>query len=92
MKNLNEQIERINNLSGYQLGVVINEQTPPTTPPTNTTNKVQPTDDGKSNLIQVLMNHLEHMKKDSKFDANAVCDTIINNCNNFKNKKDVFAK
>ena len=28
MKNLNEEIEKINNLSNYQLGVVINEQEP----------------------------------------------------------------
>ena len=48
--------------------------------------------DEKQNLIKVLMDKLNYMKTDNKFDANAVCQTIINNCNNFKNKTDIFAK
>ena len=47
--------------------------------------------DDKQNLIQVLRDKLISMESDNKFDANAVADTIINNCNNFKNKKDIFA-
>lgn len=48
--------------------------------------------DEKQNLIKVLMDKLNYMKTDNKFDANAVCQTIMNNCNNFKNKTDIFAK
>ena len=54
-------------------------------------NEQQSTDDGKSKLIQVLINHLTYMKNDKKFTGDDVCETIINNCNHFKNKTDIFA-
>ena len=47
--------------------------------------------DEKTNLIQVLTDKLNSMKSDSQFTANDVCETIINNCNHFKNKTDIFA-
>ena len=47
--------------------------------------------DEKTDLIQVLTDKLESMKSNPQFTANDVCETIINNCNHFKNKTDIFA-
>ena len=47
--------------------------------------------DEKTNLIQVLTDKLESMKSNPQFTAEDVCETIINNCNHFKNKTDIFA-
>jgi hypothetical protein len=47
--------------------------------------------DEKTDLIQVLTDKLESMKSNTQFTANDVCETIINNCNHFKNKTDIFA-
>jgi hypothetical protein len=55
-------------------------------------NEQESTDDGKGELIQVMMDKLESMKNDQKFTANGVCEILINNCNHFKNKTDIFAK
>ena len=55
-------------------------------------NEQESTDDGKGELIQVMMDKLESMKNDQKFTANNVCEVLINNCNHFKNKTDIFAK
>jgi hypothetical protein len=46
--------------------------------------------DEKTNLIQVLTDKLESMKSNPQFTADDVCETIINNCNHFKNKTDIF--
>ena len=54
-------------------------------------NEQQSTDDGKSELIQVLINKLNYMKNDSRFTGDDVCEVTINNCNHFKNKTDIFA-
>lgn len=48
--------------------------------------------DEKANLIQVLTDKLESMKSNTQFTAEDVCETIINNCNHFKNKTDIFAQ
>ena len=48
--------------------------------------------DEKTDLIQVLTDKLESMKSNTQFTANDVCETIINNCNHFKNKTDIFAQ
>jgi hypothetical protein len=48
--------------------------------------------DEKTNLIQVLTDKLESMKSNPQFTADDVCETIINNCNHFKNKTDIFAQ
>ena len=47
--------------------------------------------DQKEDLIQVLTDKLESMKSNTQFTADDVCETIINNCNHFKNKTDIFA-
>jgi hypothetical protein len=47
--------------------------------------------DQKDDLIQVLTDKLESMKSNTQFTADDVCETIINNCNHFKNKTDIFA-
>jgi len=44
----------------------------------------------KEFLIQVLINHLNYMKTDQRFQPNEVAQTIINDCNNFLQKKDIF--
>jgi hypothetical protein len=44
----------------------------------------------KEFLIQVLTNHLNNMKMDKQWLANEVAQTIINDCNNFLQKKDIF--
>jgi hypothetical protein len=44
----------------------------------------------KEFLIQVLTNHLNNMKTDTRWQPNEVAQTIINDCNNFLQKKDVF--
>lgn len=49
-------------------------------------------EDPKTKLITVLTNKLESMKNDTQFDADSVCEVIINNCNHFKNKTDIFSK
>ena len=48
--------------------------------------------DEKAGLIQVLTDKLESMKSNPQFTADDVCETIINNCNHFKNKTDIFAQ
>jgi Cdc6-like AAA superfamily ATPase len=50
------------------------------------------TDDGKSKLIQVMMDKLNSMKDNQNFTADDVCEVLTNNCNHFKNKTDIFAK
>ena len=47
--------------------------------------------DEKTNLIQVLTDKLESMKSNPQFTAEDVCETIINNCNHFKNKTEIIA-
>lgn len=44
----------------------------------------------KEFLIQVLINKLNNMKTDTRWQPNEVAQTIINNCNNFLQKKDIF--
>ena len=44
----------------------------------------------KEFLIQVLINHLNNMKTDTRWQPNEVAQTIINDCNNFLQKKDIF--
>jgi hypothetical protein len=46
----------------------------------------------KNDLIKVLMDKLKFMLEGNKFTADDVCDVIINNCNHFKNKTDIFAE
>jgi hypothetical protein len=48
--------------------------------------------DEKADLIQVLTDKLESMKSNTQVTAEDVCETIINNCNHFKNKTDIFAQ
>ena len=59
--------------------------------PINTLTSGGTTDD-KGKLIQVMMDKLESMKNDQRFTADDVCEVLINNCNHFKNKVDIFAK
>ena len=49
-------------------------------------------EDSKASLIRILRNHLNSMEKDKRFDANAVAQVMINDSNNFINKKDIFSK
>jgi len=49
-------------------------------------------EDSKSYLIRILRNHLKSMEGNESFDADAVADVMINDSNNFKNKKDIFSK
>lgn len=44
----------------------------------------------KEFLIQVLTDKLNRMKSDPKWLAQDVAQTIINNCNNFLGKEDIF--
>jgi hypothetical protein len=55
-------------------------------------NEQESTDDDKSNLIQVMIDKLNSMKDNQNFTADDVCEVLINNCNHFKNKTDIFAK
>lgn len=48
-------------------------------------------DDGKNNLVKVLIDKLTEMKDDANFNANDVYQTVLNNLNHFKNKTDIFA-
>jgi peptidoglycan hydrolase-like protein with peptidoglycan-binding domain len=49
-------------------------------------------EDSKSFLIRILRNHLNSMEKDKGFDANGVAEVMINDSNNFLNKKGIFNK
>jgi peptidoglycan hydrolase-like protein with peptidoglycan-binding domain len=49
-------------------------------------------EDSKAFLIRILRNHLNSMEKDGRFDAKAVAEVMINDSNNFLNKKDIFNK
>ena len=46
---------------------------------------------GKSDLIQVLRNHINSTEKDNKWTAMDVAQTIYNDCANFMNKTDIFS-
>ena len=46
---------------------------------------------GKSDLIQVLRNHINSTEKDNKWTAMDVAQTIYNDCANFMNKADIFS-
>jgi hypothetical protein len=46
---------------------------------------------GKSELIQVLRNHINSTEKDNKWTAMDVAQTIYNDCANFMNKADIFS-
>jgi hypothetical protein len=48
-------------------------------------------EDPKNKLIGVLMSKLTSMKSDPNFDADSVCEVIVNNCNHYKNKTDIFS-
>jgi hypothetical protein len=48
------------------------------------------TDGGKSELIEVLMNHLNSMSKDPKFNATSVAQVVYNDAAHFMNKTDLF--
>ena len=47
-------------------------------------------DGGKSELIEVLRNHLNSMSSNPKFDANAVAQVMYNDAAHFLNKTDIF--
>ena len=53
--------------------------------------KEQNEDDGKSELIKVLTNHLNSMKDNKEWDAMSVAQTIYNDCAHFMNKTDMFS-
>jgi len=48
-------------------------------------------EDPKNKLIKVLKSKLESMESDPNFDADSVCEVIVNNCNHYKNKTDIFS-
>lgn len=48
-------------------------------------------DEGKSELINILTNHLNSMKNNTEWTAMSVAQTIYNDCAHFMNKTDMFS-
>lgn len=88
-----------NQLKEY-INKVVSEQTAPNIqPPQSGQTKqngmgaiLKPKNDKQSKefLIRVLIDKLNNMKTDTRWQPTAVAQTIINNCNNFLQKKDIF--
>ena len=58
--------------------------------PDGTTKSAIPAEDGKAELIQVMIDKLTSMKTDTKFTAAAVAQVVYNNAAHWMNKTSIF--
>ena len=52
--------------------------------------QTQPADDGKADLIKVLIAHIKNMENDPKWTASGVAQVVYNDAAHWMNKTDMF--